>query len=83
VSEEVPEEDSPEVFPRGTPLFQISEPDLQTLEQLIPHLMWTNPMVCNETSVRMKWRRVQEILSNVRWRGGPPSNVECIPAGDD
>lgn len=40
--------------------------------------MSASMMVCNEPLVRKQWERVKEILSNVRWNYGPPSQVEEI-----
>ncbi len=38
-----------------------------------------------DNRLRMKLRRCKEILSNVRWDCGPPTEVQVIPAspGDD
>lgn len=65
---------------RATRLFQIGEPDLATLEADVPllcELLWT-PDLNNATRARM--RRVQQILSSIRWGGGPPGEVIIIPA---
>lgn len=69
-----------EAEPRGIGIhyFQIQENDLADLERdlpqiadaMMPHL---NPRL------RTKWRRVQTILSNVRWNYGPPTNVTVTP----
>lgn len=64
-------------------LHQINADDLATLEELAPELLWLLDEKLNDTAVRMKVRRVKEILSNVRWNYGPPLEVEIHPAGDD
>lgn len=63
-----------------THLFQIKEDDLATLEQSVPVLADALLPVLNNT-LRVHMRRVQDILANVRWGYGPPSEVEVIPAG--
>jgi hypothetical protein len=64
-------------------LHQISEEDLSALEECIPALMGANMETCNHTWIRMKWRRVKDILSNVRWGYGPPIEVHRYPVDDD
>lgn len=64
-------------------LFQIHEDDLAKLESLLPEIadaLYT-PALSNR--LRMKIRAIKEIVSNVRWNYGPPSDVEVIPAGPD
>lgn len=69
--------------PKSTRLFQISEPDLADLESLVPRLvdMLYRPELDNQT--RIKIRRVQQIIVNVRWNYGPPSEVIIVPAGEE
>lgn len=57
-------------------LYQINADDLATLEELAPQLVWMLDEKMNDTAVRMKARRIKEILSNVRWEYGPPSEIE-------
>lgn len=68
--------------PKSTRLFQISEPDLADLESLVPRLvdMLYRPELDNQT--RIKIRRVQQIIVNIRWNYGPPSEVIVIPDGE-
>ena len=56
--------------------YQISADDLATLEELVPDLTWLLDEKLNDTAIRMKARRVKEILSNVRWGYGPPVEVD-------
>ncbi len=61
-------------------LFQIYEEDLQTLEELLPQMMshpsaWT---LGNNRAFMAKYRRVQEIIKNVRWNYGPHKDVERV-----
>lgn len=74
-----------ESAPQGgtTRMFQISESDLADLEALIPRIMQDFSEMCNRPAVRVKLRRLKEILSNVRWDYGPYSHVEKIPVDDD
>lgn len=69
-------------IPRGTRLLQIKEDDLAELEKVLPELSEALITVSNP-SIRTKLRRVQQILSNVRWNYGPSTLVEIIPAGDE
>lgn len=71
-------------------LFQIEESDLQALEELIPPLCdrvqsldFSAHGKANQAEIRTKARRLQTILTNIRWNYGPPEIVEQIPAGDD
>ena len=64
-------------------LFQLTESELEYLERELPKLMDYNLESCNDRSVRLKWGRIKEILSDVRWGHGPPIEVTRIPTGDD
>lgn len=58
-------------------LLQIYEDDLADLEKTLPEI--TNPLIDKMDNVlRTKIRRVQKILSDVRWNYGPPTDVERI-----
>lgn len=59
-------------------LFQITEDDLAELERTLPQFQDVLlPRLDNR--LRVQLRRVREILSNVRWNYGPPTDVEIIP----
>lgn len=63
-------------------LFQIKEDDLAALEHLLPQLAEDLTLVMTGPAaprLRVQIRQVKEILSNVRWNYGPPSNVTIIP----
>jgi hypothetical protein len=55
---------------------------LADLERLLPDLA-DRLKGALDNATRVKVRRVQTILANVRWNYGPPGAVERIPAGDD
>lgn len=62
-------------------LFQINEDDLSDLERILPQ--FAEVMESNlDNKLRGQIRRVQSILTNVRWDYGPPHEVEEIPAHD-
>lgn len=62
-------------------VFEIHEEDLATLESMLPQI--ADRLTPNlDNRLRVQVRRVQQILSNVRWNYGPPSDVEIIPADD-
>ena len=67
--------------------YQIHEDDLATLEREVPQICDALTIVMTNEEFRrrhsVKWRAVQEILSNVRWGYGPPQEVGVIPAGED
>ena len=63
-------------------LFQIHEEDLADLERTLPQFA-DALMPAIDNRLRAQFRRIQAILSNVRWNYGPPSEVEIVPAGDD
>lgn len=64
-------------------LHQINSDDLATLEELCPELLWLLDEKLNNTAIRMKARRVKEILSNVRWGYGPPQEIQVKPVLED
>lgn len=57
-------------------LLQIYEQDLAELERLLPDLLETRPGTTPRE--RVQYRRVQEIIKNVRWNYGPHTDVEFI-----
>lgn len=58
-------------------LFQIYEDDLASLERVLPEL--SDAMIDNLTPrLKTQLRRVQKILSDVRWNYGPPAHVETV-----
>lgn len=57
-------------------LFQIYEDDLAELERLLPSLLESRPDTTSRE--RVQYRRVQEIIKNVRWNYGPHTEVEQI-----
>lgn len=62
-------------------LFQINEDDLAAMERTLPELASAlYPTMDNR--LRVQLRRMQNILGNVRWNYGPPSDVTVIPAGE-
>ena len=62
-------------------LHQIYESDLAELEQILPQLSEAL-MTSLDNRLRVKLRRCQTILSNVRWNYGPASHVEVIQPPD-
>lgn len=62
----------------STKLFQIKEDDLAVLESELPRVLDAAAMACNDALTRKRWQMVKEIISNVRWDYGPPSQVERI-----
>ncbi len=63
-------------------LFQIKEDDLGALEATLPQLADALMPVLNNR-LRVQLRRAQQVLSDVRWNYGPPSEVQSIPPDDD
>lgn len=59
-------------------LFQITEDDLAELERILPQI---TDVISDRLSGRLRTqiRRVQTIMSNVRWNYGPPTDVTIIP----
>lgn len=62
-------------------LHQINSDDLAALEEMLPVLMM-NSALHHQSADRMKWRRVREIVANVRWNYGPPEQCGAIPCDD-
>lgn len=70
-------------FGGSTRLFKISETDLADLERMLPELLETvTHMPKCPPRYRVMFRKVQEIVVNVRWNYGPHTDVERIPASD-
>lgn len=63
-------------------LFQIYEEDLGELERTLPQLAEALMPALNGR-LRVQLRRVQNILSNVRWNYGPPSEVTVVSGDGD
>lgn len=59
-------------------LFQINEEDLAELERLLPDLLFEIAITQPSPKVRTVFRRVKDIIGNVRWHYGPPEQVERI-----
>lgn len=58
-------------------LFQIYDDDLAALEQTLPEI--TKAITVGmDNAMRAKIRRVQTILTNVRWNYGPHTEVERV-----
>jgi len=63
-------------------LFQITEEDLGELERILPRI--SDDLMCSlQTRHKVQLRRVQTILSHVRWNYGPPLRAKTIPAGPE
>ncbi len=62
-------------------LFKIEETDLAELEKAIPQLS-ESLMIHLTPANRTTLRRCKNILSDIRWHYGPPSEVGQIPASD-
>jgi len=63
-------------------LYQIYEDDLAELERILPEIAGCLTPVLG-ARLRVQLRRVQSILSAVRWNYGPPTDVERIdPKGE-
>ena len=76
-SDDAPREDLP--VPVGIPRFHVSQEDLETLERLLPKLMWDSAMPgAWTTQQRVQWAKVQKIVSDIRWDGGPPLEVHRV-----
>jgi len=70
-----------ELPPPSTKLFQLNEDDLATLERDIP-AVFDRMYDRMDNAMCVKFRRIQTILTNIRWNYGPPRNVEVIPADE-
>ena len=60
-------------------LMQIYEDDLAELERVLPEVTDTLAQHLDNRQ-RVQLRRVQVILSNVRWNYGPHTDITVIPA---
>ena len=65
-----------------TRLFQIYEDDLQKLEHTLPRIAEHCGEAMNRPEVQVLFQELKEIVSNVRWNYGPPTEVQRIDAGD-
>jgi hypothetical protein len=62
-------------------LFQVYEDDLQKLEHAMPKIMDHCGEALNRPELQVLFQEVKEILSNVRWNYGPPSEVRRVEGG--
>lgn len=63
-------------------LYRIEEEDLAELERTLP--VFADALFTQmDSRLRIKVRRVQKILSDVRWSYGPPSHVERVDTEPD
>jgi hypothetical protein len=69
--------------PVGIPMYQITEDDLGELERCMPDLCFRAMSCLDNAKSRKQIEKVKQILSHVRWRYGPWSNVTEIPADGD
>lgn len=58
-------------------LYRIEEEDLAELERTLPAFA-DALFTTMDGALRVKFRRVQKIISDVRWSYGPPSHVERV-----
>lgn len=63
-------------------LFQITEEDLAGIEADIPAILQRH-YPCMTPADKCAFRRVQQVLMDVRWNYGPPTEVKVIPASDE
>ena len=62
-------------------LYRINEDDLAELERTLP--VFSDALFTTmNAALKIKFRRVQKILSDVRWSYGPPSHVERVSDDD-
>lgn len=59
-------------------MLQIHDEDLATLERTLPQFA-DALMPTLDNRLRVQLRQVQQILSNVRWNYGPPTEVVVLP----
>lgn len=64
-------------------LFQINEQDLGKLEAALPRIMDAAGLSLNRPDVQVLFEEVKDIISNVRWNYGPPTEIHQIPAGGE
>lgn len=74
--------------PVATKLFQITEDDLAELERTLPRILDRMYSMLGKSQpgsnqLRTQWRRIQQIVADVRWNYGPPLDCETFPAGDE
>lgn len=86
MNDEAPQEPAPHAV--ASRLFQIYEDDLAELERTLPQILdRCYPMLGAKdpgaNRLRVQWRRIIEIVQNVRWNYGPPLDVGIVPAGPD
>jgi hypothetical protein len=61
------------------PTYRITEPDLAKLEAALPRLCEMAGALLNRPEVQVLFGECKEILSNVRWDYGPPTQVIQMP----
>lgn len=61
-------------------LFSIYEDDLGKLESALPRICERAGQSLNDPAMQVLFEECKEILSNIRWNYGPPTEVIQIPA---
>lgn len=64
-------------------MFHIYENDLQKLEAALPRIMDRVFGSLNDPQLQVLFDEVKEVLSDVRWDYGPPSEVIVIETRDE
>lgn len=61
-------------------MFQVCEADLMELEEVLPKLCESMQIQGQQCDIptRTRWRKVKEILSNIRWNYGPFDQAEQV-----
>ena len=62
--------------------YSISEEELADLEKTIPDIYESFMAHCKPRD-RVMFNRMKKVLSDIRWRGGPHTEVYEIPADED
>jgi hypothetical protein len=59
-------------------LFQVYENDLQKLEYALPRLQEALLPRLNDPELQVLFAECKEVISNIRWNYGPPSEVQVV-----
>ena len=60
-------------------VYQVTEENLVELERIIPELYQSIAIHCQPYQ-RTRFRQIKNMLSDIRWGGGPYSEIYQIPA---
>ena len=91
--DEIQDDENSELrVPKGSKRYHTTEADLADLERILPEVFeWLvhevaykgGPAEDRGPELRTKFRRVQKIITDIRWNYGPHESIGRVPCGPE